>query len=547
MATYTGHISSSERRWVVLVSIGFVLLAFAPFLLIAPLRGADATQDFLGVVHHYQDAALYLSKIEQGADGQWLLHDQYNPEPHDNLLLHTVYALLGQLSRLISLSGVIVFHLARLAAAFFMYLAIYQLGAAIWARMRARRVFFVLAAFGSGFGWLLLLLTGSAYAPDMLIAQAFPFFAGLVNVHFPLTIMALAVIASVIVIAFRPGYEQEPAVDNLGAWAVLMSILLAFLYPESLLPLWLALGALIIWQSAEQRQIAWSGLRWSMWIVIPALPVAAYYALILLSHSAVAEVAAQRLQVPPSPLLLLVSLGIPLFIALPGIWRAVSRFEADGDRFMILWLMAMLLLLYLPTGIAQHALTGLMLPLAYFATRASEDFWFRTFLNRRNLQRRVYPLIVPVLGLSHLLVLFIPVVPLLDEAPTGATLQTSYLAAFEWLQDQTHSEDVILAAPKVSLWLPAWTGARTVYGHPVETPDATQRRRQVINWYGAETAADCRSLLGLQFAQNGVYRVNYVLIGPEERALGGATACQDRLSFLASFGDVTIYAPRPQT
>jgi hypothetical protein len=46
------------------------------------------------------------------------------------------------------------FHVARVFASLFMYVALYQLAASIWSRVRARRVFFVVASIGAGLGSL---------------------------------------------------------------------------------------------------------------------------------------------------------------------------------------------------------------------------------------------------------------------------------------------------------------------------------------------------------------------------------------------------------
>lgn len=523
-----------------------MLLAFAPFVLITPTRPADSTWEFMGVVHHYQDAAAYLSKIEQGSAGDWLTFFQHTPDPHNSVLAFLLYSVVGQVVRLVGLSDVIGFHLARLAAMLFMHLALYQLAATIWVRVRTRRIFFMLTALGSGFGWLFSLGSGDIAAwPDLSFAQAYPFYSALVNVHFPLAMMCVALLVSVIITAFRPGNEENPSVDNMGIWGVLMSVLLAFIYPEALVPLLVTVGVLLIWHWVEQRRLTVRELRWAMWISIPALPIGAYYVAIMQTNPVFASWAEQRLFAPPDPIALLLALGLPLIIALPGIWRALRRFEADGDRFMILWVAVMLALLYLPLGLVQHATVGLLLPIAYFAARAVEDFWFQGVFQRRLLQRRLYTIIIPVLALGNLFVLFVPVVPYLNGNADAqrTTLASGYVAAFNYLRTTlgVDSDTIVLSAPDVSIWLPSWTGARVVYGHPSETTRADQRLQTVRDWYGATTREDCRSLMGLQLSRQGVFAVDYVLVGPEETALGGATPCLDQLDFLASFDDVRVY------
>jgi hypothetical protein len=46
-------------------------------------------------------------------------------------------------------------------------------------------------------------------------------------------------------------------------------------------------------------------------------------------------------------------------------------------------------------------------------------------------------------------------------------------AAVDWLEINAQGS-VVLAEPEMSLWLPGMAGVRVVYGHPMETPYASQ-------------------------------------------------------------------------
>lgn len=536
----TGFVTRAEWWWVTMVSLALLTLAFAPFLILTLTYSPDSGQAFLGIIHQFDDAAAYLSKMQQGAQGQYLLFLQHTPDNHQSALIHPLYALLGQTTRVVSLSPVIVFHIARLIMAYIMYVAIYQLAASIWVRVRTRRLFFVVAAFGSGFGWLTTLLTGSATTPDVSIAQAYPFFSTIVNIHYPMTITALALLASVIIPVLRPGITEVPSVDNGGIIAVLMSLLLSFVYPEAIIPLATALILCTLIQAYTKRRYPRHELRWALWVIVPSLPFAAYYLALFQGNDIMALWLQQRLDVPPSPFSLLIGLGLPLFIALPSLLRALRRLEPDGDRFMVFWLLSMLVWLYLPVPMLQYAIVGLMLPIAYFAARSLEEYWFQFV--RRQQRRRLYVIAVPILALSQLFVLFIPTSAIARGwSPNGALLRTEYVAALDWLADQTTFTDVVLASPTVATWLPYATGARVVYGHPDETINPQVRRQQVLDWYAGEDDAACEALSGLNLVREEAFPVTYVIYGSRERALGNPL-CLNEMTFLASFGDVEIYA-----
>jgi uncharacterized membrane protein len=87
-------------------------------------------------------------------------------------------------------------------------------------------------------------------------------------------------------------------------------------------------------------------------------------------------------------------------------------------------------------------------------------------------------------------------------------------AALEWLRDEGRADAVVLCAPQMGPFVPAWAGQPVVYGHAFETVNAEQRRALVeAYWAGDMGPAEQETFL----REN---RVGYVLVGPRERALG---------------------------
>ncbi|MDQ7024588.1 MAG: hypothetical protein Q9P01_04620 [Anaerolineae bacterium] len=534
--TYSGFVARAEWRWVFLVSVTLLLFTFTPFIIVAVLNPPGADWQFMGALHDYQDSAASMARIRQGAAGQFLTQFAHTPESQTGALVHPIYALLGQASRFSIQSPIMWFHLGRMVVSIFMYVAIYHLGASIWVKVNTRRIFFVIATIGSGFGWLYALLTGisnSVVVPDLMIPQISPFFSAGVNVHYPLTIACLAWLASVIVPIFRPGETLEPSVANEGLMVFLVSLLLAFVYPDALLPIGIAYVLSIGVHLGVQRKLSTREIRWGLWILVPALPLIAYYLLTFVNNAAVAEWIAQRGDRVPSLPMLLLSLGLPLLIALPALYRAGRRFEADGDRFMLLWLLSMIITMYLPLKLNQYFLAGLMLPVAYFATRAVVDFWFGYV--KRRYRGWVYVTIVPLFLLSHILWLYLPIVPIVQgwSNVDANVLEQDYVDAFDYLDSEIRAGTIILASPDVSTWIPVWTDGRPVYGHYAETVDAQSSRQAVREWYTL-SGDDCLPLLER-------YHVAYVILGPRENRIGSGQ-CVRNLILAASSDNVNVYA-----
>lgn len=535
----TGHIDRSEWRWVTGVSVCFLLLLFSPLIILAIINPPSADWQFLGALHDHPDAAASLSRMQQGVDGDLLVQFMHSSEAHNALLIHSIYPLLGQLSRYTLQSPIVIFHIVRLIAAFFMFLSIYQLGATIWMKTRPRRTFFVIAVMGSGFGWLYALVwgfRGNSLIADLSIPQLYPLFSAGVNIHYPIAIACIALLVSVIIRIFRPGGLVDPNIENGGAIAFLSSMSLVFVYPDALLPLNIAYFISMLLHWGLRRKIFVEELRWWLWIIVPALPVVSYNVIITVNNDFVQTWLMQRGDLTPTPILLLVGVAVPLALGLPSLWRAIRRFEADGDRFMILWLLSMVICAYLPLVINQYFLLGIMLPLAYFATRSIEEFWLP--LVRRRYRSAFYVFGVIALLPGHVLWLFLPVIPILEgwSNVSGNVLEQGYVASFNWLEDQTTSRDVILGSPEAGLWIPYWVQARPVYGHADETLNSETKYDEVTAWYAATAADDpiCSNVIE-------TYSVQFVLDGPRER-LYGNSACLDALTRVATFGGVDIYA-----
>lgn len=175
-----------------------------------------------------------------------------------------------------------------------------------------------------------------------------------------------------------------------------------------------------------------------------------------------------------------------------------------------------------------------MLPLAYFATRSVEDYWF-DYIKRRY-RMWVYIAFVPILILSHVIWLFLPVMPAIMgwNGVSQGFLDKDYAGAMLWLDEHATGQDVILTSPEVSLWIPVWTGSHTVYGHPTETLDASTRLSEVLMWYAAEDSTDeiCNSLIE-------TFGIDYIILGSKEQK----SACFENLTPIGAYDSVTIYIP----
>jgi hypothetical protein len=177
------------------------------------------------------------------------------------------------------------------------------------------------------------------------------------------------------------------------------------------------------------------------------------------------------------------------------------------DAMLILWLGLCGLALYAPFPLQRRLSLGLWMPVALLATGSLRSvIWPR-------LAARPRPLVAAGLALAVL-----PSNFLVYGATLGAIaardpaifLTRGEAAELDWLKANAGTA-IVAAAPDMSLFVPARTDARVVYGHPFETVDAEARRRAVEDFYAGVSPK------GTFVA---AYDVQYVLYGPRERALG---------------------------
>ncbi len=546
-------ISSAEWRWVSIFSGLLVAITLLPYAWAFAIDSPNNNWQFMGILANPQDGASYLSKIREGARGDWLYTMTYTPEPYSGAAFHEFYILLGHLSRLLGLSPLLMFHIARLVTGFAMYVSIYHLGAVIWPRVRPRRLFFVLVGVGSGLGWLgLLFLThptgavGATWLPtDLWIYESIPFIATFANPHFPLAIALITLLAATFVMVFRPGFNTEPTMSNGGLSVALVTIALCFAQPQGWVPIAAALCAYIavlIWRT---RHIPRLELKWVALVILPAVPIFIYYMAIVRENAALRIWNDQNQTPSPSPFLYILGFGLLLLVGIPGMWRAVRHFERDGDRFMLIWLIVNVIGLYsavpfrllslsvpTPFNLERRLTIGLIIPIVYFTVRALEDYW----LHRISPKWR-YPALIALIVFvipSNVLSLGIPLVGVLrPEAGIESyqVLPVGYVHAIQWLNANAERGRVVLAAPRPSLWVPAYSDMRVVYGHPYETLYADRKLKEVNAWYKGE---DCTKLITR-------YQVDYVL--NDTLSDGANSPCVKNLGEpVAVFENVAVYA-----
>ncbi|HLE15911.1 MAG TPA: hypothetical protein VI776_14270, partial [Anaerolineales bacterium] len=373
-----------DAWFILLVSLPVLVLITLPYL--AAAQAGGEAYFFAGLLQNPVDGNSYLAKMYQGWRGEWTFTLPYTARPGEGTYLFLFYLFLGHLARFSGLSTVLVFHLARLASAAFMLLALWRFFGAVLRDSGARRLAFAIAGFGSGLGWLAALAGG--FTADFWVAEAFPFLGAYANPHFPL---GLALVLTLV----APAAQGERASRPWKAWWTwLAGLVLGVVMPFGVVVAALVLTGLIAWENwpgsstyppfahpertlhrdpAPLFRRLWSLAGrlpvtfWRLfWLLAGGAPVLVYDYWVANTHPVLAGWNAQN-QTPAPPLWdVFLSLSPALWLAIAGAWAA-WRTGGRGPRLLLAWAGLGLLLLYLPFGLQRRFILGLYVPLAGLA------------------------------------------------------------------------------------------------------------------------------------------------------------------------------------
>ncbi len=506
-------VTSVEYRWLVISSIVVVLIASLPDL--AGVLAATPDRIFTGLQVNPLDGVSYLAKMRLGWTGAWLFQLRFTAEQGSGAFLFTYFIALGHLARLLNLPLIAMFHLARLAGSFALLWMIYHLIARFTDSIDLRRRTWWLVALSSGLGWLAALL-GHADSSDLTIAESNTFYSLMANAHFAL---AAALMLALFIGVIETTRLTLRRVIGLSA----LSIALAIIQPFAPFAVYAILGIvlLLIWQrdrSGPRRSFAAALIAG----VITA-PLLLYMYLATQSDPTLRVWSMQNQTPSPPPIDYVIGYGLLIVAAIPGARSAWQR-RSNWDVLLIVWIVVTVPLLYAPIPLQRRLSLGLHIPIAMLAASGLSQVIHVKWPRRLAIAVTMPTSIFIVIGFIGGAVTHSPHI----------YLTANEAAAFNWLQANAPFDAVVLAAPDTSAFIPAFAGQRVVYGHPYETVDADRKRQLVVDFFAGKIDRSAA------VRDNGI---EYVMIGPRERALGSV----DWLSFPVVFtaGDVTVYAVRP--
>ncbi|MBN1811582.1 MAG: hypothetical protein JXA14_07085 [Anaerolineae bacterium] len=487
-----------EWRWVAVVILALMIASTVPYLV--AWAAAPEGAHFTGLIFNPQDGNSYIAKMRQGLAGSWVFRLPYTPEPQDGAPVFLFYLFLGHVARWTGLPLIAIYHAARLLGGAAMLAMLYVLASRVSDDVGGRRAMFLLAALGSGLGWLVAFF--GYQSADLWVPEAFPVYALLANAHFSLSIGLMTWIADC---GLRIG-DWQLAISNGRYWLLRLgmisaAVVLGAVQPFGLVAVFGGLGVMLIARAVRERSVPWRAVGWVALAGLAALPYPLYMLQAMKADPALSVWNAQNLTGSPPLWDWALSYGLVLVLAVLGAVFAARR-GSNGDWLLMGWALVILVGMYLPLSLQRRLSLGLGVPLGLLAGVG----WWRVV--RLHIKARWRGLV------QGLVVAFCVLTPILLVVGHLAVVSDAYLspgewAALAWLRDEGKPDVVVLCSTRMGIFVPAWAGQPVVYGHPFETVNAEERRAQVEAFWAGEMSAEERQMF---LREN---RVGYILVGTE--------------------------------
>ena len=515
------------RRQALVLSFGVALLSTLPYILAA--RTAPADTVFTGFLINPIDGFTYLAKMRQGAAGFWTLVLPYAPEPGPRALLYVYYLLLGQLSRILSIDTILIFHLARIATATLMFYCAYLLCERLCTHRHVRWFAFGLILVGSGLGWLGI-FASQLESSDIIIPESIPFLIAYSNAHFPLTASALL---TGILAALADGWKLWRRVTFAALSGSILGAVLPFSFISLvvILGLWTTLELWLTWKTKPHRSSLRYGLDMGIALcasILGALPWLVYDLWLSRTHPVISVWNLQNQTPSPAPIAYIIGFAPYLLFGALGIIRA-KPWQTRTGRLLLVWLLSGAFLLYAPLDFQRRLSLGLAFPLAVLAA------WGWGSISIRSEHRRLLAgTLIALTSITNIFVVIVGLYGVVRGEPlvvfTGQERES-----YRWINHNVPEDSLILAGEKTGNRLPAFASVRVLYGHPFETPDAEMQAALVASLYQDE---------GEGLDQLRELGITWVYFGQDERRMGQPEWLTD-LELRWQESDVAIYEVPP--
>ena len=458
-------------------------LLFVVLIIVLPhlygLAACPPGHKFLGLVGPFgNDQAFYLGwGSRQAESGHLLFEDKFNGYTERRLVFNSLWLVMGWAARVSGTSVLTVFQVERVLFSVFLLIAAYRVIAAFIPSPAFRLFAVALVSLGSGLGAFLLSF-GCSWArlmPDIWIVECNVFRTMLWESTLP---AGTAFFLLSVYWTYRAFFDGP----RYAARAGLFSLVLGSVYPYAVTSVYSITLVTALYRIVTKRG-ARAALRTGATIVLISVPIVAYDGLLVLTDPEL--VAGQARYESPDLLLYLLSFGWLSLLAPVGAFLALRSRDRRFD-FILVWLSVTFCQIYIPVGLIPFQLQlilGVQVPMVILAVYALWRGWGALRRQSRLAQALAGLAFMLLFGLSlptsvcH----YADVFKRLHRFELPEYIDEENLEAINWLAENTRGEEVVLAAPDVSPYIPLLAHNRVYCAdYAAPTPDFEAKNQKLI-------------------------------------------------------------------
>jgi len=488
---------------------------------------------FRGIYFDPQDYSVDSSMMQSGMQGDWAYEFRFTTETPHPAYVRMFYITLGHIGKRIHLAPERTYELARWIFGFSALFAIYDLFRRIFPDRFWARTGFLLAALGSGLGWLQLLFfhgsPGHITPIDFWFIDGYVFFSLSLFPHFTFALTGICIATSLWLEYMNTRHWQYMI------WIALAAILVQATNPIAFVVADIGFVGAVLFAWWRDGMIQWWDIGSLALLALAQTPLLAYNFIVLTRDPLWSQYTLENQTLSP-PFLYYVW-GFALFWPLAitgGVLALKHRTPALGAA--LFWIVIAFLLAYSPFDIQRRFLLGITIPMAVLAVWALKEFFDTVAANSPGLSRwrTGFILLFIFIVSSSSIYLSLGRAVYLQTHPTDFFYPAGIDDAVQWLNQHAPADDFVLASEQTAQIVAQKTDLRVYYGHEMETLNFSAKQENVISFYENTQPKD--------WIKN--TSVKWVIYSPLEQEISSNFSPAQNVELVYDKEDVKIYAVR---
>lgn len=518
----------SEKKdllWILIVSV--LILAGSSLPTWAGYQAETAELRFRGMYSDSQDYAVHIAMMESGRQGEWAYQFRFTTEPHKPAYIRMFYIFLGHISQWLGLPSELTYQLARWSLGLAALFAMYGLMLRIFPERFWARTGFLLAALGSGLGWLQAInqWTSTAITPiDFWLIDAYVFFSLSIFPHFAFVTAAMCV-----ALYLWLGFLDKPNWWNV-AGVGLFAFLVQWVNPIAFATVNAALFGAMLFKWWKTNKYYTQDLAALIVIAIVQIPLLVYNFIVLTRDPLWSQFNLQNQTLSPPPDYYLWGFALFWPFVIVGVLDAL-RTKSPAAGAAIFWIISGFLLAYAPVDIQRRFLQNITIPLAVLATMGLSRLFELAENKQLGISRWRASLVIVVIFLASLSSIQIGLSQMayVQTHPEQLFYPAALDPAIDWLRQNAEPGDFVLASERTSQVLAQKAGLRVYSGHEMETIQYKKKQAEVQAFFkGTRPGLAARP-------------IRWVIYGPDERGINYNFKATDNLELIFEASEYTIY------